>query len=347
MPKYLLTLLLGLLSTAAAAEGGGPQIQLAGSSTVFPFAKAVAEHFAANSGALRPEVLSIGTGAGIKAFCAGTGPTQPDVANASRRIRKSELEECAKNGVEEVVEIKIGYDGIVLANAKGGTRYTLDRRELFLALAKDVPDPEGKQTTVANPYRTWKQVNPALPDDKILVIGPSPGSGTRDTFMEVVMESGCKRMNLTWIAQIQKRGEDAFKKVCTTLREDGAYVDGGEDYGATARRLKGDPQALGIFGFSYLVANGGDLQGAAIDTIEPSALSIANRIYRMARPLFVYVAKGQVERKPALRQYLAELTSEPAWGDQGYLATQGLVPLPKDERQTIAAEAKELRELKL
>jgi len=347
MRHALSTLILALLATSLHAAGDGGKLLIAGSSTVYPFAKEVAEQLSASQGAPPAEIRSIGTGAGIKAFCGQSAADRPHIANASRRIKQSELAECAKNGVEGVVEVRFGYDGIVLAGAKNGPAFRLDRRDIFLALAKEVPDPSGGQTTIPNPHKNWKEVNPELPDQEILVIGPSPKHGTYDSFQELVMHSGCRRMNLNWISQVQKLGPDALKKVCSTLREDGVYVTGSDDYEKTARQVEETPHALGIFGYSFLNAHSDKLKGAVVDQIEPSFLSISNRIYRMARPLYMYVTKANVEEIPALRQYLAELTSEPAWGENGYLAAKGLVPLPSDERQAGAAAVKELREVQL
>jgi len=317
---------------AAALTGAAPaqareQIRIVGSSTVFPFSTAVAEHFGKGSNFKTPVVESTGTGGGMKLFCAGVGDAHPDITNASRRIKKSEFETCAKNGVG-ITEVKIGFDGIVLANAKSAPRLALSLRQIFLALAKQVPGPDG--TLIANPYTTWNQIDPALPASKIEVLGPPPTSGTRDAFVELAMEGGAKSFE-----SLKALDPKAFSAVAQTLREDGAYIEAGENDNLIVQKLEANPKALGIFGFSFLEQNADKLQGAVVDGTEPTFENIAAGTYGVSRSLYVYVKQQHIEAVPGIKEFIAEFTSEGAWGDDGYLADKGLVPLPPAERKAV------------
>lgn len=336
-----------VLAGQALAEGGRDTISIVGSSTVYPFATVVAEHFGKAGKFKTPKVESTGTGGGIKLFCGGVGVDYPDIANASRRMKDSEFQACKKSGVSDIVEVKIGFDGIVLAQSKKNKPMELTRKEVYLALAKQIPDPDcgGCDNLVENPYKTWNEVNPALPATKIEVLGPPPTSGTRDAFAELVLEGGCK--SIKWIADLKKDNEPEFKKVCHTLREDGAYVEAGENDNLIVQKLVSNVNALGIFGYSFLEENADKVAAAKIEGVSPTFESIADGSYVVSRPLYFYVKKGHIGMIPGISEYLAEFTSEKAWGEDGYLSERGLVPLPSDERKEMAENAKKLKLLAL
>ncbi len=337
-------LLLGA-ANAQAASSGRDYISIVGSSTVYPFSTAVAEQFGKTSTFKTPKIESTGTGGGFKLFCAGNGADTPDIANASRRIKKSEVETCDKNGVKEIVEIKVGYDGIVLANSKQAEQLKLSRRDLFLALAKDVPNPEDPSKLVANPYKTWKDINKDLPDTKIEVLGPPPTSGTRDAFVELVMEPGCSEFDS--IKTLEESDKDKHKATCQTVREDGAYIEAGENDNLIVQKLEANSKAMGIFGYSFLDQNTDKLQGSVIEGSEPTFENIADGKYKVSRPLFIYVKKAHAGVIPGISEFLAEFTSEAAWGQEGYLAQKGLIPAPKAEQAEFAQAAKDLKPLVL
>ncbi len=325
----------------AAAQSARDYIYIVGSSTVYPFATVVAERFGRSSNFRTPKVESTGSGGGIKLFCDGVGVDYPDIANSSRAIKKSEIAACAANGVDEVIEVKIGYDGIVLANDLEAPTMALSRRDVFLALAKQVPDGDGK--LIANPYTTWQAVNPELPDYPIEVLGPPPTSGTRDAFVELAMEGGCN--TFPWIAAFSSSDEGRFRTLCHTIREDGAFVEAGENDNLIVQKLGANPGALGIFGFSFLDQNAEKVKGAAVDGVLPTFEAIADGSYLVARPLYFYVKKAHVDVIPGLKEYLTEFTSERAWGDEGYLSDRGLIPLPEEEREQVATNVRELNPL--
>jgi phosphate transport system substrate-binding protein len=328
---------------SASAQAVRDYISIVGSSTVYPFATVVAEQFGRRNPSFRtPTIESTGSGSGIKAFCGGVGVQHPDITNSSRRITPSEVESCAANGVTAIVEVKIGYDGIVLANSKASPHYSVSLRDLYLALAKNVPDPAGGEKLVANPYRTWSQLSSALPAVAIEVLGPPPTSGTRDAFLELVMEPGCK--SFAWVAALPR---DAYLAACHTLREDGPYTNAGENDNLIVQKLEKSPQALGIFGYSFLEQNSDKVQGAHINGVVPDFDSIAEGKYPVSRPLYFYVKKAHVGRIPGIREYLREFTSDSAWGDVGYLADKGLIPLPEGERKAVLAQVTDLTELHL
>ncbi|WP_028583977.1 PstS family phosphate ABC transporter substrate-binding protein [Desulfogranum mediterraneum] len=322
---------------------GRDYISIVGSSTVYPFATTVAEQFGKTSRFKTPKIESTGSGGGMKLFCAGIGVKTPDVTNSSRRIKKSEYQKCQANGVTDIVEMKIGYDGIVVANSKKTAQLELSRKDLFLALAKDVPDPKGGEKLVANPYTTWKEVNPALPATPIEVLGPPPTSGTRDAFVELAMEGGCKQF--PFIKAMKKKDKKAYKGICHTVREDGAYIEAGENDNLIVQKLEANPQALGIFGFSFLDQNSDKIQGSRVDGTNPTFEEIADGSYPVSRPLYFYVKKAHVGVIPGIAEYLAEFSNDRAWGEDGYLADKGLIPAPVEERRQFARAAKELTPL--
>ncbi len=339
-----------LIATIGAVACGSGQAQavrdyisVVGSSTVYPFATVVAENFGRRNGRFKtPKIESTGSGGGIKAFCAGVGVQHPDIANSSRRITASEVADCGKNGVSAIVEVKIGYDGIVLANAKASPHYRVTLREIYLALAKDVPDPAGAEKLVANPYTRWSEINPALPADEIEVLGPPPTSGTRDAFNELVMEGGCK--TFAWVAALPS---DARLMACHMLRDDGHYVDAGENDNLIVQKLEKSPRALGIFGYSFLEQNTDKVQGAHLNGVAPDFDSIAAGQYPVSRPLFFYVKKAHVDVIPGIKEYLAEFTSDAAVGELGYLTDNGLIPLSDQERAHVQMQTKALADLHL
>ena len=322
---------------AADAAFARDQIRAVGSSTVYPFTTAVAEQFGKASGKT-PVVESTGTGGGMKLFCAGVGPDHPDIENASRRMKKGEWDDCQKNGVKEIVELKIGFDGIVIANSKDGPALDLTTDQLFRALAKQIPDKDGKM--IDNPNKTWKDVDGALPDEKIEVLGPPPTSGTRDAFLELVMEKGGEK-NET-LAALKKSDAKAYEKIWKAVREDGAYVDAGENDNLIVEKLVANPKAVGIFGYSFLEENTAKIKGAKVGGIEPTFDSIASGKYPVSRSLFVYLKKQHVGVIPGLAEFAAEYTSDKALGEDGYLPAKGLIPLPADMRAKAAATAKDM-----
>jgi phosphate transport system substrate-binding protein len=334
--------LAGLAAVAfSGAAQARDQIRIVGSSTVFPFSTAVAEQFGRTSSFKTPIVESTGSGGGLKLFCAGIGDQYPDIANASRRIKASEVKRCADNGVSDIVEVKLGYDGIVLANSTKAEVFRLSLRDVYLALAKDLPD--GNGGTVANPHRTWRDVSPALPDTRVEVLGPPPTSGTRDAFVELAMEGGCK--TFASVKALKKADRAAYKALCHAIREDGAYIEAGENDNLIVKKLDANPKALGIFGYSFLDQNAGRVQGSVIDGTEPSFENIADGIYPVSRALFFYVKKAHLSAVPGIRDYMAEFTNERAWGPEGYLADKGLIPLSDAERADWAKRVEALADL--
>ncbi|MCB1723096.1 MAG: PstS family phosphate ABC transporter substrate-binding protein [Chromatiaceae bacterium] len=329
-----------MVAGGAQAAAARDYISIVGSSTVYPFATVVAEQFGKTTQFKTPKIESTGSGGGLKLFCAGVGVEHPDITNASRRIKKSEQELCAKNGVTEIVEVKIGYDGIAIANSKASPQLNMSRKDLYLALAKDVPDPKGGDKLVANPYQTWKDVNASLPDTRIEVLGPPPTSGTRDAFAELVMEHGCQEF--AFIKAMKKTDKKAFQAACMGIREDGAYIEAGENDNLIVQKLEANPNALGIFGFSFLDQNADKIQGSRIDGVEPTFDTIADSSYPVSRPLFFYVKKAHIGAVPGIKEYLAEFTSDKAFGGEGYLADKGLIPMPEAERGQVMYDAKAL-----
>jgi len=325
------------ISTVSIAAQARDQIRIVGSSTVFPFSAAVAEQFGKSTKFNTPIVESTGSGGGLKLFCAGTGDGHPDITNASRRIKKSEVETCAKNGIKEITEVKIGYDGIVLANSKAAEQINLTREQMFMALAKMVPNGDGWQ---ANPNKTWSDIDANLPNSKIEVMGPPPTSGTRDAFVELVMDEACK-------AIIGKDAAKANKENCRSMREDGAFIEAGENDNLIVQKLESNKDAFGIFGFSFLDQNADKVQGSKIDNIAPEFEAIADGSYPVSRALYFYVKNAHVGNVPGIKEYLNEFTSEKAWGDDGYLADKGLIPMPSEERAQFKKGAEGLVNLDL
>ncbi len=320
---------LTLLSGTAHARGS---ISIVGSSTVYPFATVVAERFGKTTDFDTPTIESTGSGGGMKLFCSGIGVSTPDITNASRRIKKSEFDSCRKNGVTDIIEVLIGYDGIAIANSVKSPQLSLSLKDIYLALAKDVPASDGSDTLVANPYKTWTDVNADLPDTKIEVLGPPPTSGTRDAFLELVMEEGCASFEF-----IEAMDDDARKAACHTIREDGIYIEAGENDNLIVQKLEANPNAIGIFGFSFLEENADKVQSSIIEGQEATFEAIASGDYPISRPLYFYVKKQHIGTVPGIEAYLAEFTSEAAWGEDGYLADKGMIPLGDDERAAVGS----------
>jgi len=335
---FFMAMLLGMAGFAQEASARD-SISIVGSSTVYPFTTVVAEQFGKTTDFKTPKVESTGSGGGLKLFCAGIGVQHPDMTNSSRRIKKTEFEMCQGNGVKEVIEVKVGYDGIVVANDRSVDPFKLSRKDIYLALAKEVPDPSGAKKLVPNPYKTWKDVNPELPDVKIEVLGPPPTSGTRDAFVELVMESGAKSFD--WLKALRGEDKKKFKAIAHTLREDGAYVEAGENDNLIVQKLQTNPAALGVFGFSFLDQNQDKIQGSIIDGVAPTFDAIADGSYPVSRPLFIYAKKAHVGTIPGMPEFLTEYTSAKAYGPDGYLSDKGLIPMPDAEREKFRKQATE------
>jgi phosphate transport system substrate-binding protein len=326
------------LAMLAAPALARDEIRIVGSSTVYPFTTAVAEQFGKTTGMKTPVVESTGTGGGMKLFCSGVGAETPDFTNASRAIKKGEFEDCQKNGVTDIVEIKVGFDGLTLANSKVGPDLSLTKQQVFMALAKEVPGADGK--LVANPYKMWNEIDPSLPAKKIEVLGPPPTSGTRDSFVELVMEKGAESFDS--LKELKKSDAKAFEAVWKSIREDGAFVEAGENDNLIVQKLEANPDAVGIFGFSFLEENASKIKGASIDGVAPSFETIASGEYSVARPLFIYAKKQHVGVIPGMKEFVAEYTSEKAIGEDGYLASRGLIPLPADQAKETMAKAADM-----
>jgi phosphate transport system substrate-binding protein len=333
----------GLLPPSVArAQAGRDYISIVGSSTVYPFATVVAEQFGRTTDFKTPKIESTGTGGGFKLFCAGAGVETPDISDASRPITPTEAKICERNGVHDIIQVEIGYDGIVLANAKSAPQFKLTRAQIYQALAKNVPDPKGSGALVPNPYRKWSEIDAALPDFEIEVLGPPPTSGTRDAFVELVMEAGCEALPGTAALE-----GSAFKVACDTLREDGPFIEAGENDNLIVQKIESNPHALGIFGYSFLEQNTDRIQGSLIEGVAPDFDAIADGSYPVARPLFFYVKKAHIGVIPGIREYMREFTSDAAWGDFGYLADRGLIPLTDAERRDVLQRVKSLQTLDL
>ncbi len=350
----------GVSSVAVARD----HVEIVGSSTVYPFATVVAEQYGRKSGST-PKIESTGSGGGLKLFCNGMGANTPDITNASRRIKQSEIDKCAKNGIKDIVEVRVGYDGIVVANSKQGAKFDLTTQDLALALAKQIPGKDGK--LIDNPYSKWSDVRKGLPNIAIEVLGPPPSSGTRDAFAELALEAGFKKyadykklrgskdeaeikalMEKLGIpaSAFNKKGKKVFKKVAHALREDGKYIEMGENDNLIIQKLIANPNAVGVFGFSFLDQNADKIQGASINGKQPTFEAIADSSYPISRPLQFYVKKAHVGKIPGIEGYLAEFTSEKAFGEEGYLSEKGLIPMPKVERECNRAAATQLIPMK-
>lgn len=329
---------------AALATQSGPaaqsgDVRIVGSSSVYPFSAKVAQEFKNKTG-FNVVVESTGSGGGHKLFCAGKGAGTPDVTNSSRRQKASELSNCAENGVEDVVEVKIGFDGIVLANAIEAAPVELTLRDVYLALAKQVPVSNSDCTLQDNPYAKWSDIRDGLPDAMIEAYGPPPTSGTRDAFVEIAMEGGA--MEVSCLADLREDNKKAFTQIAQTLREDGKWIDAGENDNAIVQTLTNTPTAIGVFSYSFLDQNADIVRGATISGVEPSFENIAGGQYSISRSLYFYLKPANAAQTKGLQEYALEFTSEEAWGPGGYLEEIGLVLLPDDERARYRAAVEHL-----
>ncbi len=324
MNKFRIGAAFAALATMAMAGDAAArdQIRIVGSSTVFPFSTAVAEQFGRSTDFATPVVESTGSGGGLKLFCAGVGVDNPDIANASRRMKKKEFDLCNENGVTDITEVIVGFDGIVIANAKGAADFSVTLAQVYEALKSD------------STATTWADVDPSLPAQKIEVLGPPPTSGTRDAFEELAMQGGCKAAGVD-------------KATCkeVEIRHDGAYVEAGENDNLIVAKLEANPNALGVFGFSFLDQNSDKIKGSVVDGVEPTFENIAAGDYPVSRSLYFYVKKAHVGVIPGITEYVAEFVSEDATGEDGYLLDRGLIPLAAEAHEANVAAATDLTNL--
>lgn len=319
------------------------QLYVVGSSTVYPFATVVAENFGQKSGMKVPKIESTGSGGGMKLFCKGLGTQHPDITNASRRVKKKEFKKCQKNGID-FVEVKVGYDGIVIANSKKSPVMALTKKQIFLALGKDVPEgnKEGGKL-IPNPNKKWSDVDPSLPNIAIEVLGPPPTSGTRDAFQELAIEGGCKAF--PELKAIKKQDKKKYKSICRAVREDGPFIEAGENDNLIVQKLVENPNAFGVFGFSFLLENADKIQGSTVNGAAPTMAAIADKSYGISRPLYFYVKSAHLDVIPGMREYVAEFTAPDTWGPGGYLEERGMIPMPDEERAKFGADAKNMTAL--
>jgi phosphate transport system substrate-binding protein len=333
------TIALILFCACGAAWGAQrDHVRVVGSSTLFPFTATVAEEFGRRGRWKTPVVESVGTGGGFRLFCSGIGMATPDITDASRPISAAESAECARNGVGKVVGIRVGLDGMLLANARDAPAFALTREQLYLAVAKSIP---AKGRLVPNPYRRWSEISPRLPDLPISIYGPAPNHGTRDAFASLALAPACEKFDV-----IRALSPIDRKRYCQTIREDGAWIDVAGDYAVLYSRLVENPRALGVLGFSYLERNRDRIKAASIDGVLPTAESINVWTYPLSRPLFIYVKQAHVGLIPGLAQFVQEFVSDDAIGPRGYLVAQGLMPMPAAWQQSERLKVKELLELR-
>lgn len=342
MNRISIALALAALALTGCGQGGNgggqsggsrSQIRIVGSSTVYPFATAVAEQFVRNNPRFKaPIIESTGTGGGMKLFCAGVGTQHPDIENASRRIKKSEYEDCQKNGVTQVIELPIGIDGLALIEATGSPKFSLTQADVYRALAAN---PFGKPNTA----KTWEDVNASLPAIPIRVYGPPPTSGTRDAFAELIMEKGCESDPA--MKALKESDKDRAKDICTKVREDGAYIEGGENDNLLVQKVSANEGSIGIMGYSFLEENADKVRGIPLGGVAPTAATIASFEYPGARPLFIYVKGDHLSAIPGIREYVAEFAK--GWAPNGYLTRRGLIASPPE---TLAVATRAATELK-
>jgi phosphate transport system substrate-binding protein len=365
----------GSLSSVQAANRDS--VSIVGSSTVYPFATVVAERFGRSTAFKAPKIESTGSGGGLKLFCKGVGANTPDITNSSRRIKKSEYDDCQNNGVTEIVEVLVGYDGIAIANSTKSPQLQLSLKDIYLALAKDIPGPDGK--LMPNPNKSWKDVKSSLPATKIEVLGPPPTSGTRDAFAELAMAGGAKMipelkalsgLGADQVGEIKEsiaklgmpagfydalaeakgkapKGKTVFQTVAFSIREDGAYIEAGENDNLIVQKLEANPNAVGIFGFSFLEENGDKVQGSSVNGIVPNFDTIADGEYPISRPLYFYVKGAHVGKIPGIQEYTIEFTSNKAMGEEGYLPERGLIPLSDEALKQVQQDVKNLKRLEM
>jgi phosphate transport system substrate-binding protein len=329
------------LTASAGIAAARDQVKVVGSSTVFPYSQAAAEEYANKTGNPAPVVESTGTGGGFKAFCGGIGPDFADITGASRAIKDSEVELCATNGVDDITEALIGYDGLSIAHARSAPDMDLTEEQIFKALAAELPD--GNGGFVANPNKKWSDIDASLPDFDIIAFGPPPTSGTRDAFVELVMHDGCA--DLPGMADLKKADGDKWNEVCSRMRQDGPFVEAGENDNLIVQRLESDPNSVGIFGYSFLYENSDKLKAVKVNGVAPDFDTIADGSYPVSRPIFFYVKNAHRDVIPGMNDFLQEYVSDAALGADGYLPERGLTPLSEEklkELQQAVAEAKKL-----
>ncbi|MBU4434230.1 MAG: substrate-binding domain-containing protein [Alphaproteobacteria bacterium] len=328
---------IGLLAAADNAYAARDYVWAAGSSTVFPFSTRVAENYAKKTGNKSPKIESLGTGGGLKMFCGGMGEKFPDIANASRPMKKSEFEACQAKGVKDIIELKIGFDGIVVAMDKKAPDFNFKLEQLYLGLADKTL--RGGQL-VKNPYKDWNQIGANLPNTRILVYGPPPTSGTRDAWIELVMENGAK--TFPTLSKLKDSDEKSFKAEVSPLRTDGGWIDAGENDNAIIGTIQKTPSALGVFGYSYLEQNANTIKAASVNGVKPTIQTITSGAYPISRSLYIYVKKSQIGVTPGLSEFLGEFVSDAATGRGGYLQSRGLIPLPPKLHDENKAKARAL-----
>ena len=378
MKKHLVSaaLVTAISGLGAANAAERDTVSIVGSSTVYPFATVVAERFGRSTKFSTPKIESTGSGGGLKLFCKGVGANTPDITNSSSRIKKSEYDDCQANGVTDIVEVLVGYDGIAIANSKAAPRLQLTVKDLYLALAKDIPGPDGR--LIPNPNKTWKDVNPAMPSTRIEVLGPPPTSGTRDAFAELAMGGGAEEIPAlkalsklgaeqadeiraalgklgvagAYDAMAKNKGKapkggDLFNAIAYAIREDGAYIEAGENDNLIVQKLEANPDAVGIFGFSFLEENGDKVQGSIVNGTEPTFDSIASGDYPVSRPLYFYIKGAHVGKIPGIQEYAMEFVSDRAMGEDGYLPEKGLIPLEEAALEQVQQDVKNLKRLEM
>ena len=323
------------VSLSVGAATARDQIRIVGSSTVFPYTQAVAEEFGNTTEFSAPVTESTGTGGGMQIFCEGVGVEYPDITGASRAMKQSEYELCQENGVESITEVQIGSDGLSIAHSVEGPEIDLTKAQIFQALAAEV---EVDGEIVENPYTMWNEIDPSLPETEITVFGPPPTSGTRDAFVELVMEEGCEAFEAI-------EASDRMDEICQRMRTDGPFIEAGENDNLIVQRLQADPNALGIFGYSFLYENQDTLKAVAIEGVKPTPETIADESYTVSRPLFFYVKNAHRGVIPGLQEFVAEYVSEAAMGPGGYLEERGLIPLDDARREEVRASAEESKSM--
>jgi len=342
MKKYLaMAAAVAMLASANSAHAARDYVWAAGSSTVFPFSTRVAENFSKKTGRKAPKVESLGTGGGIKLFCSGSGEGFPDIANASRPMKRSEFDQCQKKGVKDIIQLKVGFDGIVVAVDKDGSNYNLTTQNLYQGLAANVVR---NGQFVKNPYAKWSDVAAGLPANRILVYGPPPTSGTHDAFIELAIEAGALKFPAA--AALKASNEPQFKAKVDPLREDGGWIDAGENDNAIIGTLTKTPGALGVFGYSFLEENVDKVKGASVNGVRPTPKTITDGTYPLSRSLYIYVKKSMVGVTPGLKEFVAEFVSDAATGRGGYLQGRGLILLPADQHAANKGAVKALAPMK-
>jgi phosphate transport system substrate-binding protein len=319
MNKPLLTAMMLIATSFSTASYSRDQLMIVGSSTVFPYTQAVSEQYTQMTGSPAPVVESTGTGGGFKVFCGGLGLNFADITGASRAIKSSEAELCSQNGVTDVREVLIGYDGLSIASAINGIEIELTKTNIFRALAAEVVV-DGN--LVANPYKTWNEIDSSFPELPIIVFGPPPTSGTRDAFVELVMHEGCASF-----PEIVALPDDRKREVCDRMRQDGPFIEAGENDNLIVQRLLADTNVLGIFGYSFLYENTDTLKGISVDGVFPTPETIADASYSVSRPLYIYIKNAHLNVIPGMNEFVAEYLSDAAIGPDGYLLERGLIPI--------------------